>query len=77
MFILALGTIAMAAPPAGGAWDASCLEPLVVFMFYFITLMFILGTIATTAPPAGGAQDALQRILCPWYFFILFYYTNV
>ena len=80
MFILALGTIAMAAPVAEGAQDESHLEPLVIFMFNFITLMFILDTIATTAPPApappaGGAQDML--LLEPLvFYFILFYYTN-
>ena len=52
MFIL--GSIALAAPPppaAAGARDATRLEPLVCFIFYFITLIFILGPIATAAPP--------------------------
>ena len=52
MFIL--GPIAMAAPPppaVAGARDVLHLEPLVCFIFYFITLIFILGPIAMAAPP--------------------------
>ena len=59
---------------AGGARDASCLDPLVCFIsyFYFNTLMFILalGTIEMAAPPAAQQQQQEGLEMChissPW-----------
>ena len=48
---------------AAGARDATHLEPLVCFIFYFITLIFILGPIATAAPPASAATMVVVALV--------------